>query len=233
MDQDAVFTDMEFEIPLGRYKAHNLVVHGWPNMVYEDKDNKSWTGLNTGSFLIRNCQWTMDLLHVWAQMGPMTPNFEKWGEILKSVFKDKPFPLPDDQSSLIYLLFTGREKWEEKTYLEGEYDLESYWMAVMDRFENGEGYVGRRRAEKVHALHLKGMRKRKGKTMPFVTHFTGCQPCNGEHNPNYEGDKCWKDMIRALNYGDNQVLRYYGFVHYDLGASAVSQVPFDYSFSDL
>lgn len=47
MDADAVFTDMEFKIPLERYKDHNLVAEGWPNMVYDDKDNRSWTGLNT------------------------------------------------------------------------------------------------------------------------------------------------------------------------------------------
>ncbi|KAF7809940.1 glycosyltransferase 6-like [Senna tora] len=133
MDADAVFTDMEFKIPLDRYKDHNFVVHGWPNMVYEDKDNKSWTGLNVGSYLIRNCQWSMDLMQAWAKMGPNTPNYEKWGRILKSTFKDKPFPLPDDQSSFIYMLSTDRARWEKKTYLEGSRVTESITQITMGR----------------------------------------------------------------------------------------------------
>lgn len=133
MDSDAVFTDMEFKIPVERYKNHNLVAHGWPNMVYEDRDNKSWTGLNAGVLLIRNCQWSMELMDSWAKMGPQSGEYKKWGPILRSTFKDKPFPLPDDQSALIYLISMSseREKWAEKVYLEGEYYLESYWIGVV------------------------------------------------------------------------------------------------------
>lgn len=253
MDVDAVFTDMEFNLPLERYKNHNLVVHGWPNMVYdENENNKSWTGLNTGSYLIRNCQWSMDLLHAWSKMGPLSKNFEKWGKILKGLFKDKPFPLPDDQSSLIYLLYRERRKWSEKTYLEGGYELEGYWVAMLGRFEGiNVGYneieeevsgLRRRHAEKLSVwygeLRERYLRERgweplsKGKR-PFVTHFTGCQPCSGDHNPSYDGDTCWKEMEKALNFGDNQVLRNYGFVRKDLTKSDVYQVPFDYPWNDL
>ncbi|TKY55600.1 Glycosyltransferase 6 [Spatholobus suberectus] len=194
MDADAVLTDMEFTLPMERYKDHNLVVHGWPNMVYEEK-NKSWTGLNAGSVLIRNCQWSVDLLHVWSKMGPVSPNYEKWGKVLKSVFKDKMFPLPDDQSSLIYLLFKEREKWGRKTYLEGGYELESYWLSKLGSFEGiNDG---------------------------------------GDHNPRYDGDTCWKEMERALNFADNQVLRNYGFVRKDLTSSYVYEVPFDFPRRDV
>ncbi|KAJ7944538.1 Glycosyltransferase 6 [Quillaja saponaria] len=250
MDLDAVFTDMEFKLPMERYKNHNLVVHGWPNMVYEDKDNKSWTGLNAGVFLIRNCQWSMDLMDAWSKIGPWTPNFEKWGQILKSMFKDKPFPLPDDQSALIYLLFTEREKWEVKVYLEGEYNLEAYWKGVEGKLENisevyreieeGTTSLRRRHAEKLSYwygasrekyLKEKGLNPWNGRR-PFTTHFTGCQPCNGEHNPSYDGNACWREMERALNFADNQVLRNYGFVHKDLLSSSVYPVPFDYPWID-
>jgi xyloglucan 6-xylosyltransferase len=67
MDSDAMFTDMLFEVPLHKYENYNLVMHGFDELVYKEK---SWTGLNTGSFLIRNCQWTLDLLDAWAPMGP-------------------------------------------------------------------------------------------------------------------------------------------------------------------
>ncbi|KAF6142487.1 hypothetical protein GIB67_039451 [Kingdonia uniflora] len=51
MDNDAMFTDMAFEVPWERYKDHNFVMHGWNEMIY---DQKNWIGLNTGSFLLRN-----------------------------------------------------------------------------------------------------------------------------------------------------------------------------------
>lgn len=64
---------------------------------------------------------------------------------------------------------------------------------------------------------------------PFITHFTGCQPCSGDHNQMYSGESCWNGMVRALNFADNQVLRNYGFVHRDLLDSAtVEALPFDY-----
>ncbi|KAF9597332.1 hypothetical protein IFM89_017235 [Coptis chinensis] len=47
MDSDAMFTDMAFELPWERYKEVNLVMHGWNEMVY---DQKNWIGLNTGVF---------------------------------------------------------------------------------------------------------------------------------------------------------------------------------------
>ncbi|KAJ1380839.1 Nucleotide-diphospho-sugar transferase [Sesbania bispinosa] len=192
MDADAVFTDMEFKLPLERYKAHNLVVHGWANLVYdENNENKSWTGLNAGSFLIRNCQWQ-------------------------------------------------RRKWGGKTYLEGGYDLEGYWVAVKGRFEGIKvGYdkmeeevrsLRRRHAEKLTLWYgeLREGYLRQKERRPFVTHFTGCQPCSGDHNPSYDGGgTCWKEMERALNFADNQVLRNYGFVRKDLLSSSVYEVPFD------
>ncbi|KAI4382103.1 hypothetical protein MLD38_008108 [Melastoma candidum] len=64
---------------------------------------------------------------------------------------------------------------------------------------------------------------------PFITHFTGCSPCSGEHNPLYKGEQCWEGMVKALNFADNQVLRNYGFMRRDLrNTSEVSEVAFDY-----
>ena len=52
MDSDALFTDMVFEIPIKKYEDFNLVIHGYPDLLYE---KKSWIALNTGSVLFRNC----------------------------------------------------------------------------------------------------------------------------------------------------------------------------------
>lgn len=62
-----------------------------------------------------------------------------------------------------------------------------------------------------------------------MVHFTGCQPCSGDHNPMYGGDACWDGIREALNFADNQVLRKYGFVHSGLqDSSPLTEVSFDY-----
>lgn len=245
VDSDALITDMEFELPLHRYRHHNVVVHGWAKLIY---GKKSWTSLNAGVFLIRNCQWSMDLIDVWSSMGPITPDYAEWGRIQRSTFKDKLFPESDDQSALVYLLYKEREKYYDKIYLEGEYYFEGYWAEIMGTFDNiterylemerGDRDLRRRHAEVVserygalrEERYLKGEQGGKGsRRRPFITHFTGCQPCSGDHNQMYSGESCWEGMIRAVNFADNQVMRKYGFVHPDLRKSSpVEPLPFDY-----
>ncbi|CAI0430541.1 unnamed protein product [Linum tenue] len=245
VDSDALITDMEYKLPLDRYnyKGHNLVVHGWSKMIYEEK---SWTSLNAGVFLIRNCQWSMDFIDVWANMGPISPDYKKWGVIQRSVFKDKLFPESDDQSALIYLLFKDR-RLTDKIYLEGEYYFEGYWVEIVPTYANitekytamerEDGTLRRRHAEKVSEQyaafrepHLKDAGNgRWSWRRPFITHFTGCQPCSGDHNQIYAGESCWSGMVKALNFADNQVLRKYGFMHPDLlDSNTVTETPFDY-----
>lgn len=208
IDSDAMFTDMEFKIPLERYENHNLVVHGYKHLIY---DEKSWTSVNAGVFLMRNCQWSMDFMQAWASMGPQTRNYEKWGRIQKSTFKDKMFPQSDDQSGLIYLLLNqkAKAKWADKIYVEEEYSMSGYWLGIVDTLE-------------LHNLTCNGEDSRR---RPFVTHFTGCEPCSGDHNPAYTWEACWKGMFKALNFADNQVLPKFGFLHPDLlNSSWVSRV---------
>ncbi|KAM7250963.1 hypothetical protein ACFE04_022846 [Oxalis oulophora] len=244
VDSDAIFTDMEFKLPLERYKGFDLVIHGWPHLIYEQK---SWTSLNAGVFLIRNCQWSMDLINTWSSMGPISPDYEKWGKIQKSIFKDKVFPESDDQSALIYLLYSERAKYETKVYLEGEFYLEGYWLEIAPTFTNiSQKYLEierkshelrRRHAEKLSdkyaALREKYLKDagngRWSWRRPFVTHFTGCQPCSGDHDQMYSDQSCWGAMVKALNFADNQVMRKYGFIHTDLlKTSPVDPVPFDF-----
>ncbi|VVB09883.1 unnamed protein product [Arabis nemorensis] len=243
VDSDAIFTDMEFTPPLERYRNHNLVVHGWPGVIYNDR---SWTALNAGVFLIRNCQWSMDLIDTWKNMGPVGPDYAKWGEIQRSIFKDKLFPESDDQTALIYLLYKHKELYYPKIYLEAEYYFQGYWIGVVGGFANvtdrylemerEDATLRRRHAEKVSerygAFREERFLKREfggSRRRAFVTHFTGCQPCSGDHNPIYDGDTCWNEMIRALNFADNQVMRVYGYVHSDLSkTSPLVPLPFDY-----
>nr|QSB46675.1 transferase [Rubia yunnanensis] len=244
VDSDAAFTDMDFTLPFDRYKDHNMVIHGWPRLINEEK---SWTGLNAGVFLIRNCQWAMDFMEKWASMGPQSPEYEKWGEIQRSTFKDKSFPESDDQTGLAYLILTEKEKFGNKIYVEGQFYFEGYWMEIVGTYTNiTDMYTGiekrekklrRRHAEKVSESYanlweepLKNAGYGRGSwRRPFMTHFTGCQPCSGDHNQMYSGQSCWDAMQAALNFADNQVLRTYGFVHKDLWDTAtVMPLPFDH-----
>ncbi|KAI8534782.1 hypothetical protein RHMOL_Rhmol10G0123400 [Rhododendron molle] len=232
------------KLPLEKYKDHNLVVHGWSFLVYE---KKSWGAVNAGVFFIRNCQWSMEFLEVWAEMGPQTPNYEKWGQILTSTMSDKMDPESDDQSALVYLLLKEKETWGKKIYIESEYDLSGYWVDIINslddiinnyaRIEKGVTELRRRHAEKVSEHYAAEMRDAVanlrgdggGRKWPFTTHFTVCRPCSGLHW-GYTDEQCWGGMEKALNFADNQVLRNYGFVRPDLlNMSSLLPLPFGFA----
>ncbi|KAH8942924.1 hypothetical protein BDL97_13G021000 [Sphagnum fallax] len=204
MDSDAMFTDMLFEVPLEKYENYNFVMHGFDELVYKEK---SWTGLNTGSFLIRNCQWTLDLLDAWAPMGPKGTIRDKAGELLSKFLTGRPNFEADDQSAIVYLLITKKEEWADKVYLEDSYYLHGYWAILVDKYEE--------MMEKYHP----GLGDHR---WPFVTHFVGCKPCSKVGD--YSGQKCLNQMERAFNFGDNQVLEIYGFKHRSLGSKKVKRV---------
>ncbi|KAL6510964.1 hypothetical protein OROGR_022088 [Orobanche gracilis] len=244
VDSDAVFTDMDFKVPLDKYTDHNFVVYGRPDF-YNDEE-KSWLALSAGIFLIRNCQWSLDFMDSWAGMGPLSPNYLKWGSIMKSTFKDKVFSDSDDQSALVYMLLK-ENKWRRKVYVEDEYLINGYWLNIVDKFEDiakkyldiekRVGALRRRHAEVVAESYaslreeyvVEGDEKRGGWRRPFITHFAGCQPCNGDHNPAFKNNSCLVGLERALNFADNQVLRNYGYMRPDIGnGSRIEPVPFDF-----
>ncbi|KAI4382102.1 hypothetical protein MLD38_008107 [Melastoma candidum] len=169
---------MDFSLPLERYKSHNLVVHGWPSLVFGER--KSWTSINAGVFLIRNCQWSMDFLELWASAGPQGKDYEGWGETLRGTFKDKIFEESDDQSMLIYLILKNEMGSRDKMAL----DLEVKELRRRHAEKVSEHY-----GELRHKL-LRDAGEGYGKgglSRPFVTHFTGCQPCSGEPQQEVRG----------------------------------------------
>ncbi|GJN22079.1 hypothetical protein PR202_gb09612 [Eleusine coracana subsp. coracana] len=249
VDSDAVLTDMDFRLPLRRYRAHNLVVHGWPRLVFQEKESApSWTGLNAGVFLVRNCQWSLDFMDAWAAMGPDSPDYARWGKVLKATFRDKLFDESDDQSALVYMLRRSGSPWRDKVFLENGYYFQGYWVEIVGRLGNvtdkyeameRRSALRRRHAEREHAAYaaardatLPGAGLAEsgvhGWRRPFVTHFTGCQPCSGQRNEDYSGNTCDDGMRRALNFADDQVLRAYGFRHAGPLSDEVQPLPFDY-----
>ncbi|KAL7163826.1 hypothetical protein ACSBR2_039862 [Camellia fascicularis] len=193
MDSDALFTDMFFEIPIPKYADYNLVIHGYPDLLF---NHKSWIALNTGSFLLRNCQWSLDLLDAWAPMGPKGPVRDEAGKILTHNLKGRPEFEADDQSALIYLFISKKDEWMDKVFLENSYYLHGYWAGLVDKYEE------------MIAKHHPGLGDER---WPFVTHFVGCKPCGSYGD--YPVERCLRSMERAFNFADNQVLKLYGFSH--------------------
>lgn len=204
MDSDALFTDMVFEIPFHRYRRSNLIIHGYPDLLLKEK---SWIALNTGSFLLRNCQWSLDLLDAWASMGPRGPAREEAGKILTNNLKGRPAFEADDQSALIYLLVSQNERWMSMVSIESSYALHGFWEEVVDRYEE--------MMEKYHPGFGDGR-------WPFVTHFVGCRTCT--RGGDYPVRRCLKSMERAFNFADNQVLKLYGFRHRGLVSPNIKRI---------
>ncbi|KAK8265848.1 hypothetical protein V6Z12_D12G205600 [Gossypium hirsutum] len=163
---------------------------------WDQQRKKSWIALNTGSFLFRNCQWSLDLLDAWAPMGPKGPIREEAGRILTANLKGRPAFEADDQSALIYLLLSQKDQWMDKVFIENQYYLHGYWAGLVDRYEE--------MMEKYHP----GLGDER---WPFVTHFVGCKPCGSYGD--YSVERCLRSMQRAFNFADNQVLKLYGFRH--------------------
>uniref|UniRef100_A0A2N9EQK5 Uncharacterized protein n=1 Tax=Fagus sylvatica TaxID=28930 RepID=A0A2N9EQK5_FAGSY len=180
MDSDALFTDMVFEIPVSKYDNYNLVVHGYPDLMFEQK---SWIALNTG------------------------PVREEAGKILTANLKGRPAFEADDQSALIYLLLSKKDRWMDKVFLENSYYLHGYWAGLVDRYEE--------MIEKYHP----GLGDER---WPFVTHFVGCKPCGSYGD--YPVERCLGSMERAFNFADNQVLKLYGFRHRGLLSPKIKRV---------
>ncbi|XP_024403986.1 probable xyloglucan 6-xylosyltransferase 3 [Physcomitrium patens] len=204
MDSDAIFTDMAFEMPMEKYEGKNLVVHGFHNLLFEQH---RWIGLNTGIFLIRNCQWSLDLLDAWAPFGPEGETRVNAGKMLTAKLVERPTFEADDQSALVYLMLFDDPKWKLKTHIEWEFYLHGYWKYLVYRYEE---------------LMAKSHPGFGDERWPFVTHFVGCKPCQLSVTP--EVDECFLQMERAFNFADNQVLEKYGYAHRALASFKTQRI---------
>ncbi|CAL4896896.1 unnamed protein product [Urochloa decumbens] len=204
VDSDAIFTDMAFELPFHRYEGRNLVIHGYPDLLFE---KRSWISLNAGIFLLRNCQWSLDLLDAWVPMGPKGPSRVEGGKLLRASLTGRPAFDADDQSALIHLLLVDKERWMDKVHIETEFYLHGFWTGLVDKYEQ--------MMEENHP----GLGDDR---WPFITHFVGCKTCGRYED--YPLDRCLKGMERAFNFADNQVLRLYGFQHRSLVSAKVRRV---------
>jgi xyloglucan 6-xylosyltransferase len=103
-----------------------------------------------------------------------------------------------------------REKWGSKIYLESSYYFQGYWRILTEKFED------------MMAKYKPGLYG--DDRWPFVTHFCGCEFCEGVLNPDYTPEQCITQMERAINFADNQVISRYGFKHPTLETASVQPI---------
>ncbi|KAG6553052.1 hypothetical protein Mapa_005389 [Marchantia paleacea] len=199
VDSDAVFTDMVFEPPFQSYQEYNLIMWGSEEMVFE---KKSFVGLNAGDMIIRNCQWSLDFFDAIIPFGPDGNVRNNAGRMLTKVLTDRPEMQADDQSAIIHLLNTQKEKYAPKVNFENAYTLSGSWNSITYHFE------------KLMDEHHPGFGDWR---WPLVTHFAGCQPCSSPDMANYNRDECFEQMDRSLHFADNQVVHAYDLEHRSLG----------------
>ncbi|KAL3694039.1 hypothetical protein R1sor_007690 [Riccia sorocarpa] len=195
MDSDAVFIDMDFQIPFENYQGINMIIPGWDDAVY---DRREWIGLNAGIFLIRNCQWSLDFLDLWGALGEDYGDHKTiMGEFVSKELTGRSGFEIDDQAGLIWLLIS-RPELRPQVFLESSYLLHSYWVGVAPRLEE------------MLAEFQSG-----GERWPFITHFVGCKLCSGKYNST-SLEMCEDESTRAFNFADDQVLKPYGYRHTSL-----------------
>ncbi|XP_031485120.1 probable glycosyltransferase 3 [Nymphaea colorata] len=192
MDSDAIFTDLNFTIPIRTYEdwGKKMVVPGYWEKVYAE--NPDWISLNAGIFLMKNCEWSHKFLRSWMRYGDPS-NLASSKMRLNSFLTRPKYWDPDDQSALVYLLNLNKTDSQANVYLESGYDLHGYWKFIVDNYENITN---------------------NDKSRPFVTHFCGCNFCGRKK---ISAD-CYGGFRRAFNFADNQLLSQVSLSHLSLSS---------------
>jgi len=191
MDDDAIFTDMNFTFPFAEYDAAgvNLVIWGDPQRVFRANDIQ---GLNTGVFLLRKCEWSRQLMAEVAALA--TPSIRRQignkGRIA-------------EQGALTWVLHSQAAKWKDRVLLERNFTMNGNWMDYAGKWVKN----GNRLSQAVWG----------NDQIPFVVQYAGCQMCRG-HSENgswHDGGvkKCHSAFLEAYTFGDDQVLNAIGLRH--------------------
>jgi len=153
MDDDAIFTDMNFTFPFAEYDAAgvNLVIWGDPQRVFRANDIQ---GLNTGVFLLRKCEWSRQLMAEVAALA--TPSIRRQignkGRIA-------------EQGALTWVLHSQAAKWKDRVLLERNFTMNGNWMDYAGKWVKN----GNRLSQAVWG----------NDQIPFVVQYAGCQMCRG------------------------------------------------------
>jgi len=203
MDDDAIFTDMNFTFPFDDYDANgiNLVIWGDPQRVFRANDIQ---GLNTGVFLLRKCEWSRQLMAEVAALA--TPSIRKQignkGRIA-------------EQGALTWVLHSQAAKWKDKVQLERNFTMNGNWMDYYGKWKKGD---------KGLVQPVWGDAR-----IPFVVQYAGCQMCRGHSENGSWHDqgvkKCHSAFLEAYTFADDQVLNAVGLRHLSMETHLVRANP--------
>jgi len=203
MDDDAIFTDMNFTFPFDDYDASgiNLVIWGDPQRVFRGNDVQ---GLNTGVFLLRKCEWSRQLMAEVAALA--TPSIRRQvgnqGKIA-------------EQGALTWVLHSQTGKWKDRVLLERNFTMNGNWMDYYGKWTKGARSL---------AAPVWGDSR-----IPFVVQYAGCQMCRG-HSENgswhdHGVKKCHSAFLEAYTFADDQVLNAIGLRHLSMETHLVRANP--------
>ena len=121
LDYDAIINVMSFDIPFERYKKANIIVDGQPRIKFDG------LSLNAGVFILRNCDWTRQLLELWLSYG-YNGGLARENE-LKSLKNYDRYLF--EQNALVHIFNTHPEIMR-KTFFENTFRLNGYWKTIYD-----------------------------------------------------------------------------------------------------
>lgn len=196
VDADAVFTDMSLEPPFADLKDHNLLLFR--------EDRKDMTGLHTGNYLIRNCQWSLDLIQAWGSASAKPADYnESLTTAAWDLAAEEKAKITFDarQSALV----TSRLFSQKGDHAGDKVKETENWGSVAPHLE---------------FLQVKQQQKQQEHVVPLVTHFAGCMPCSTgppdqvwlpsatqlqPQRPSELEGVCLQQLDRTFDFADNQV----------------------------
>jgi len=209
IDSDAIFMDMDFDLPLDEYEqlGYSLVLWGETRMV--DEAAPSYFGLNAGVLLLRNNEWTRTFLRRILDAGEdIEGSTALQGNVLKGMCDRAYDCVVSDQSTIVYMLSQEPDKWRNQTLLEKRFTLNGHWAEYYGHLQSG-------------SLKLKDSIWRSDR-VPFIMHFAGCQLCSGRTDAHYANrDDCRDAMAQALTHAEDWSLSKLGLRHANLTSMEV------------
>ncbi|GBG71966.1 hypothetical protein CBR_g10903 [Chara braunii] len=195
IDHDSLIVDLTFQIPWDSYKDHSLVMWGEESIAVKPE----FTAVNTGVLFLRNDKFSRDLLDHLLQFWTLKPEAEMRQEMAQVVkgFSDNLTA----QGAMAYVLATESKQWLPQIHFELMYHINRYWK---DEMENLEDYYTSWKGD--------------GKSPPFIITYVGCQLC---WKPNDQFEMCTRELDRAFNFADDQVLSVLNLKHRDLQSSDI------------
>lgn len=148
IDIDTLIFDMSFDIPFWRYKKVNMII--WGDHYNVRKLIDGLHGVNSGVFLLRNNDWSLDFIETVFSFG-LEDGRAREPE-MKSIMYNYNYFLTD-QNAFVYVLKTY-SRFRNYVFFETSYELNRYWLSV--------NYMND------YFLNKK----------PFIIHYAGCRFCN-------------------------------------------------------